>query len=369
MAQAEKQDERVRQRNVLQQALSRPSTGAIIATIIAFLFFTWPLWECVADAQACNANGFLTPRGISNWLEVGAQVGILAAAVTLLMIAGEFDLSIGSMIGAAGMVLALGIAEFGLDPWLAAIVAFAFALAIGAFNGWLVTRTGLPSFIVTLGMLFLLRGVTIGITRELTGRTQVGGLRDTTDGDSFVQLFAGDFVVGEKAGLGVLQNLPDLSLPAAVFWWVIVTIIAWYVLTRTTFGNWIFGTGGNATAARNVGVPVRGVKISLFMTTAAAAALLACIQVFNVGSADVLRGEQKELEAIAASVIGGTLLTGGYGSPIGAFFGAMMLGMTKVGIPLAGIPAEWYFAVLGIVLLVGVLLSNFVRRRGTGVRS
>ena len=138
---------------------------------------------------------------------------------------------------------------------------------------------------------------------------------------------------------------------------------------RTTFGNWIFGTGGNATSARNVGVPVRGVKISLFMVTAGAAALLACIQVFTVGSADVLRGEQKELEAIAASVIGGSLLTGGDGSPIGAFVGALLLGMTKVGIPLAGISAEWYFAVLGIVLLVGVLLSNLVRRRGTGVRS
>ena len=139
MAQAEPQDERVRQRNPLQRALSQPSTGAIIASIIAFMVFTWPLWDCVQDAQACYANGFLTARGISNWLEVGAQVGILAAAVTLLMIAGEFDLSVGSMIGAAGMVLALSIAEFGLAPWLAVIVAFIFALIIGAFNGWLVT--------------------------------------------------------------------------------------------------------------------------------------------------------------------------------------------------------------------------------------
>jgi simple sugar transport system permease protein len=357
VSEAKRQDERVRSRNPLQLALSRPSAGAIIATTIAFLVFTWPLWECIGDAQACTANGFLTPRGISNWLEVAAQVGILAAAVTLLMIGGEFDLSVGSMIGAAGMVLALSIAEFGLDPWMAALVAFGFALFIGALNGWLVTRTGLPSFIVTLGMLFLLRGATIGITRFITDRTQVGGLREFTDGDLFVQFFAGDLIIG------------DFSLPASVFWWVLVTAVAWWVLTRTTFGNWIFGTGGNATAARNVGVPVRGVKISLFMATAASAALLACIQVFTVASADVLRGEQKELEAIAASVIGGTLLTGGYGSPIGAFFGALMLGMTKVGIPLASIPAEWYFAVLGIVLLVGVLLSNWVRRRGTGVRS
>ncbi len=350
-------DERVRGRRSWQQALSRPAAGAVITTLIALLVFTWPLWECITDAQACFANGFLTPRGIANWLEVAAQVGILAAAVSLLMIAGEFDLSVGSMIGAAGMVLALGMSEFGLDPWLAIVAAFAFALGVGFLNGWLVTRTGLPSFIVTLGMLFLLRGATIGVTRLITGRTQVGGLREITDGNPLVRLFAGDVVIG------------DFAVAASVFWWILVTVVAWYVLTRTTFGNWIFGTGGNQTAARNVGVPVRGVKIAMFMVTAASAALLACIQVFTVASADVLRGEQKELEAIAASVIGGSLLTGGYGSPIGAFFGALTLGMTKVGIPLAGLASDWYLAILGIVLLIAVLLANEVRRRGTGVRS
>ncbi|MFV2061924.1 MAG: ABC transporter permease [Chloroflexota bacterium] len=357
MSEAERKDERVRKQRWWQQALSRPETGAVITTIIAIAVFTWPIWECIGDSQACLANGFLTPRGISSWLDVAAQVGILAAAVSLLMIAGEFDLSVGSMIGAAGMVLALGLAEFDLPPLIAIIVAFAFALAVGFMNGWLVTRTRLPSFIVTLGMLFLLRGVTIGITRYLTGRTQVGGLRDLTADSLIVEFFAGDVTFGA------------FKIKAAVFWWVIVTLVASWVLFKTTFGNWIFGTGGNQTAARNVGVPVRGVKISLFMATAASAALLGVNQVLTFGSADVLRGEQKELEAIAASVIGGTLLTGGYGSPIGAFFGALTLGMTKVGIPLAGLASDWYFAILGIVLLIAVLLSNWVRQRGTGVRS
>ncbi len=353
----ERKDERVRKRGWWQKALSRPETGAVLTTLVAILVFTWPLWECVGDSQACFANGFLTPRGISSWLDVAAQVGILAAAVSLLMIAGEFDLSVGSMIGAAGMVLALGLTEFNLIPVIAIMVAFAFALAVGFMNGWLVTRTRLPSFIVTLGMLFLLRGVTIGITRLLTGRTQVGGLRDLTADDLFVQFFANDFTFGE------------FKIKAAVFWWVIVTAVAAWVLFKTTYGNWIFGTGGNQVAARNVGVPVRGVKISLFMATAASACLLGVNQVLTFGSADVLRGEQKELEAIAASVIGGTLLTGGYGSPIGALFGALTLGMTKVGIPLAGLASDWYFAILGIVLLIAVLLSNLVRQRGTGIQS
>jgi simple sugar transport system permease protein len=361
VTQSRRRDERVRRRNPVQAALGRPEAGAVITTLIAFLVFSWPVWECApilgGDLQGCFAKGFLGARGITNWLDVAAQVGILAAAVSLLMIAGEFDLSVGSMIGAAGMVLALGMDLYGLPPFAAAAMAFGVALAIGFVNGWLVTRTGLPSFIVTLGMLFLLRGVTIGLTRLLTGRTQVGGLSQYTEGDPFVQLFAGTLVLG------------DFAIPAGVIWWILLTALATWVLFRTTLGNWIFGTGGNATAARNVGVPVRGVKISLFMATAASAALLAVIQVFSVSSADVLRGEQKELEAIAASVIGGTLLTGGYGSPLGAFFGALTLGMTKVGIPQAGLANDWYLAVLGVVLLIAVLLSALVRRRATGVRS
>ena len=352
-------DERVRTQNWFKNALTKPSSGAIIAAAVAFLVFSWPLWDCVSDAGACYGKGFLSARGIANWLDVSAQVGILAAAVTLLMIAGEFDLSIGSMIGAAGMIIAIGMDVYGLSPFLAVAVAFAFALAVGAFNGWLVTRTGLPSFIVTLGMLFLLRGVTIGLTRYITNRTQVGGLSEYTDGDFFSSLFTGEVTI----------PFLDIELEASVVWWIVLTVVAAYILFRTTFGNWIFGTGGNTVSARNVGVPVRRVKVSLFMCTAGAAALLATIQVLEFSSADTARGSLKELEAIAASVIGGNLLTGGFGSPIGTFFGALTLGMTQVGIPMAGLPGDWFRAVLGVVLLVAVVGSNWVRIRATGVRS
>ena len=339
-------DERVRRRSLAHRVLIRPETGAIIASVIAFLIF----------AVLGGGRGFLTMAGASTWLEIAAQVGILGVSVTLLMIAGEFDLSIGSMIGAAGMVVALGLTEFALPPLIAIALAFVIAIGVGFFNGWLVTRTGLPSFIVTLGMLFLIRGVTIGITRLVTGRTQVGGLRELIEGDPFVWLFAGDIQI---LGAGFSMS---------IVWWVGLTILAAYVLFRTTFGNWITGTGGNATAARNVGVPVRRVKIVLFMCTAGSAALLATIQVLSVRSADVSRGDGKELEAIITAVIGGTLLTGGYGSPIGAFFGALTLGITKQGIFFAGLGGEWYLAVLGVALLAAVLLSNFIRKRATGVR-
>jgi simple sugar transport system permease protein len=283
---------------------------------------------------------------------VAAQVGILGSAVALLMIAGEFDLSIGSMVGAAGMVIAIGVGEFGLPVWLSILLAFAIALSIGFLNGYLVVRTRLPSFIVTLGTLFILRGVTIGVTRVLTGRTQVGGLSDAVAADPISFLFT--------AQVGPLK--------ASILWWIGLALVATWVLLRTPFGNWIFGTGGNAVAARNVGVPVARVKIILFMATAASAALLATVQVLSVGSGDVLRGEQKEFEAIITAVIGGTLLSGGYGSAIGTVFGALTLGMTKNGLQFAGVGGDWYQAFLGVLLLMAVVVNNWIRQRATLTR-
>jgi simple sugar transport system permease protein len=334
-------DERVRKVGLASVLLTRPEIGAVIGAILVWVIFA--VWA---------GGGFLTVSGTASYLDVAAQVGILGSAVALLMIAGEFDLSVGSMVGAAGMVIAIGVGEFGLPVWLSVALAFAFALAIGFLNGYLVVRTRLPSFIVTLGTLFILRGVTIGLTRAFTGRTQVGGLSAATANDPLAQIFTvefGDFDV-------------------AIVWWIGLAIVATFVLMRTTFGNWIFGVGGSEVAARNVGVPVARVKITLFMATAASAALLAVIQVLGVGSGDVLRGEGKEFEAIITAVIGGTLLTGGYGSAIGTVFGALTLGITKQGIFFAGIPGDWYFAFLGLLLLGAVLVNNWIRRRAAQVR-
>jgi simple sugar transport system permease protein len=335
-------DERVRRVGLASILLSRPEIGAIIGAILVFVVFA--VWA--------GDNGFLSVNGTATYLEVAAQFGIIASAVALLMIAGEFDLSVGSVIGAAGMVVAIGIGIVGLPVWLAVILAFVFALVIGFINGYLVVRTRLPSFIVTLGMLFILRGLTIGITRAITGRTQVGGLAASTTGDPIAAIFA--------ANIGPFE--------VAILWWIGLALVATFILLRTTFGNWIFGVGGSAIAARNVGVPVNRVKIILFMATAASAALLAVIQVLDAGSGDVLRGNDKEFEAIITAVIGGTLLTGGYGSAIGAVFGALTLGMTRQGIVFAGIPSDWYLAFLGVLLLAAVIVNNYIRQRATMTR-
>ena len=343
MATAEgRADERVRKVGLASILLSRPEIGAIVGAVLVWVVFA--IWA--------GGNGFLSLAGTASYLEVAAQVGIVASAVALLMIAGEFDLSVGSVVGAAGMVVAIAIGVVGLPVWLSVILAFAFALVIGFINGYLVVRTRLPSFIVTLGMLFILRGLTIGITRAVTGRTQVGGLAAATDNDPIAAIFT--------ASIGPFS--------ISILWWIGLALLATFILLRTSFGNWIFGVGGSAVAARNVGVPVNRVKIILFMATAASAALLAVIQVLSVGSGDVLRGGSKEFEAIITAVIGGTLLTGGYGSAIGAVFGALTLGMTRQGIVFAGIPGDWYQAFLGVLLLAAVIVNNYIRQRATMTR-
>jgi len=334
-------DSRLVRSSLLRRTLLRPEMGAIVGAFALWVYF----------AIVAGNSGFLSMRGTASYLEVSAQLGILAIAVSLLMIAGEFDLSIGSMIGAAGMIIAILSVEYGWNIWIAIAVAFAASLVVGFLNGLVVRLTGLPSFIITLATLFIIRGLTIALTRIETGRTQIGGLPKVSGFDSAKQVFDADIPVFGTA------------FPMSILWWFALTAIATWVLMRTPFGNWTFGVGGNEQAARNVGVPVHRVKILLFMTTAAAACLVATIQVIGATGADVLRGTQQEFYAIIAVVIGGTLLTGGYGSAIGAAIGALIFGMVRQGIVYAGVDADWFQVFLGGMLLLAVLINRFVRAR------
>jgi simple sugar transport system permease protein len=332
-------DERVRRVGTLRKLLTRPELGAVAGAILVFIFF----------AVVAGDRGFLSPRGVISWLEVSAQLGILAVAVSLLMIGGEFDLSIGSMIAAAGMVMAIPVVFYGWPMWAAILLAFGVAVLVGCTNGYLVNKTALPSFIVTLAFMFILRGLTIGVTRLITGRTQVSGLHAHAEGDWLAGLFSGTL----------------WGLPVSIYWWLGLAAVATWVLLRTPFGNWIFAVGGDADAARSSGVPVQRVRIILFVGTAVAATLFAVLQVLEAGSADVSRGRLKEFEAIIAVVIGGTLLTGGYGSAIGAVFGALIFGMVLQGIFFTGVNTDWFQVFLGAMLLVAVLVNRFIRKRAT----
>lgn len=338
-------DERMVEAGLLKKILSRPELGAVGGAILV-----WIIFALVAP------RGFLSLRGASSYLEVSAQLGLLAVGVSLLMIGGEFDLSIGSLVGMAGATMAILADVWGIPLYLGAAIALVINLSVGLVNGILVIKTKLPSFIITLGSLFMFRGLTIGVTRLLTGRTQIGGLADAAGYNFMKVIFASDI------------TLFGVGFPVAIFWWFGLTALATWVLLRTQIGNWIFGAGGDAVAARQVGVPVNRLKIGLFMTTAFVAWLLATIQVITFKSADTLRGEQQEFLAIIAVVIGGTLLTGGYGSAIGAAFGALVFGMVKQGIVFAGVNADWFFVFMGAMLILAVLFNNFIRRKAEEAR-
>ncbi len=356
-------DERVRGENAFKRVFGRPELGALAGTVLVFVFFG----IVAAD------TGMFSAKGIVNWMEVSAQLGIIAIGACMLMIAGEFDLSLGSMIGFAGMIIAIPSTHFGVPVWLAILLAFTVAMAVGYVNGLIVVKTGLPSFIVTLAFLFILRGLTIGLSRLLTNRTLVGGVKQQAEGDWFAALFGGEvggplFVwMAEHGWISQLPNgNPSVSgIPMVILWWLVLASIASWVLLRTRYGNWIFASGGDAVAARNVGVPVTRVKISLFMFTALCATVFAACQVVDFGSADSQRGLLKEFEAIIAAVIGGTLLTGGYGSVIGACFGALIFGVVQMGIFYTGVNTDWFRVFLGVMLLIAVIFNNFVRKKMT----
>jgi simple sugar transport system permease protein len=359
-------DERLKSQARWRKFLQHPESGALAGLVLVFVFF----------GVTAGGSGMFGADGVLNWTTVSAQLIIIASAAALLMIGGEFDLSVGSMIGFAGMMIALPMVYFGWSPVASTLFAFAGALVVGFLNGWITVRTRLPSFIVTLASLYILRGLTIALSIMFSNRTIVSGVKEAA-GDSIIPaLFSGIAfrpVFVWFADLGLIDKLADGSpavkgVPAVILWAIGLAFIGHVVLTRTRLGNWIFASGGDANAARNVGVPVDKVKIALFMFTAFCSTIYAAEQVFEFGSAASDRGLLKEFEAIIAAVIGGCLLTGGYGSVIGACFGALIFGVVQMGILFTGVPNDWFRVFLGAMLLTAVLFNNMIRRRVTGER-
>ncbi|WP_407975657.1 ABC transporter permease [Brucella pseudogrignonensis] len=363
---AAQRDERLKNASALQRMLSRPELGAVSGLVLITIFFL----------STANPAMF-TAAGIMNFMAPASQLGILAVAAALLMIGGEFDLSIGSMIAFAGLIFAAALVVWQVPLIVAIILTLVFAALVGAVNAQIVLKTGLPSFIVTLAFLFILRGLSlVGLKWATGGATQLRGVKEAVGRSYLAGLFSGDAFQGlfewlaEKDLIAKFPNgQPTVKgVPVEVLWFIGIALVATYVLVRTRFGNWIFASGGDALAARNSGVPVRRVKTILFMCTAMAAALVAILTVLDAGSTDARRGFQKEFEAIIAAVIGGCLLTGGYGSAIGAFFGSIIFGMVLIGLTYTTIDQDWYLVFLGGMLLIAVLFNNFIRKRATGER-
>jgi simple sugar transport system permease protein len=336
-------DDRLANVSLATKLLRRPELGAAIAAVAVGLFF------------GATTAQFLTLDGAANWTDVASTIGIPAVAVALLMIGGEFDLSAGVMTGSAGLMMGILATKVGMNIWLAIVLTLLAAGSVGFLNGYMVQKTKLPSFIVTLATFFILQGVNLGVTKAITNQVIVSGLDSTAGFSSAEKIFGGSF-----------WSPHDFRV--TVLWWFAWTAVATFVLARTRVGNWIFGVGGDADAARNVGVPVGRVKIGLFMTTALASAMTGIMIALRLSSTQASQGVGDEFTFIIAAVVGGCLLTGGFGSAVGAALGALIVGMAFIGIQFSGWNTDWRFLFLGVILLAAVLVNNLVRRSAEGAR-
>jgi simple sugar transport system permease protein len=336
-------DERLAQISTTARILRRPEIGALLAAVVIAIFF----WT--------QNHLFLRLDGISNWTDVASTIGIPAVAVALLMIGGEFDLSAGVMTGSAGLMMGILATKLNMNVWLAIVLTLIAASGVGFLNGYMVMRTKLPSFIVTLATFFILQGVNLGVTKAITNQVLVSGIDSAKGYDSANKIFGGSF-----------WHPHDFRI--TVLWWIAITVLGQWTLTRTRFGNWIFGVGGDANAARNVGVPVARVKIGLFVGTSFVCALTGIMIALRLASTQAGQGVGDEFQFIIAAVVGGCVLTGGFGSAVGASIGATIIGMAFIGIQFSNWNTDWRFLFLGVILLVAVLVNNYIRKRAEGAR-
>jgi simple sugar transport system permease protein len=306
----------------------RPEVGALVSTAAVLGIFS------------ATVDGFLTAESMASMLTIAAELGIVAMAVTMLMIAGEFDLSVGSVLGLCSVLVPYSMIEWGVSAPLAVLLALLAGCGIGLLNGVVFVRTGIPSFIVTLGALMIWRGVVNVLTEGYVVN-----------------------VPGDPGVLRVFSHRFDSGLTASVFWLLGLAILLTLVLNRTRFGNHVFAIGGNVRAARSMGIPVNRVRVTLFAITGAAAALAAVIQVGRFTSVSADRGSQLELEAIAAAVIGGTHLAGGYGSIVGTVLGCVSVAAIRNGLALGGVASYWYTAAIGGLIIVAVIVNRIVAKR------
>ncbi|HTW27464.1 MAG TPA: ABC transporter permease [Acetobacteraceae bacterium] len=320
---------RARYGEAIRRFLLRPEATSLAAVVILYVVFT-----------ILSPELFPTKLTYISIMAVAAELGIVSIGVTLLMIGGHFDLSVGAVLGLTSYVAVVLMRDWGMPPIIAAPAAVAAGAGLGAINGVLVVRFRIHSFVVTLGTMLIWRGVLIALT---------GGFPMTvTIPADFKAIMSGPLLDGFRMSMA---------------WFFAIGALGTFLLSRTRFGNWTQARGQNEQAARNLGVPVDRVTIILFMLTSALGAVSGVIQVARFSSVDALRGDGMELQAVAVTVIGGTLLSGGYGSVIGTVLGAITFGMIQVGLVLAGAPGHFFKTLTGAIVVGAVILNTQVARR------
>jgi simple sugar transport system permease protein len=310
--------------------------GPAAAALVIYVFF------CITG----GANGFMTIAGTAGWLNTAAELGIIALPIGLLMIAGEFDLSTGSVVGAASIIVALGTGFYGLPAALTISLALLLGVGVGCFNAFLVNSTRLPSFIVTLASNFILAGSALGLSRLISGSSNVS-IRDAG--------FA-EYLLGSK------WHFFNVS----ILWWFAAILLAAWVLKKTPFGNWVFAVGGNQDAARRAGVPVNRVKLVLFIWASVSAAFVGIMSAVMYNQGNAVSGQGYVFQTAIAAVIGGVLLQGGFGSVIGIVLGTMIYGIVSLGLFYTGWPTDWLATFVGCLLVIAVLTNNVIREMALG---
>ncbi len=305
--------------------------GPAIAVIVIYVFF----------GIFGGATGFLTPAGTAGWLNTAAELGIIAIPIGLLMISGEFDLSTGSVVGASAIIVALGSGFYGIPVAYTIIAALTLGVLVGSFNAFLVNFTKLPSFIVTLASNFILAGTSLGLSRLISGSSNVS----FKDAGWAEPLFSSKW------------NFFNIS----ILWWLFAIVLAAWVLRQTRLGNWILATGGNADAARRAGVPVNRVKLILFIWTAVSASLVGIMSAVMYNQGNAAQGQGYVFQTAIAAVIGGVLLQGGFGTVTGIVLGCIIYGMVGLGLFYTGWPTDWLQTFIGALLVIAVLTNNAVR--------
>ena len=319
--------------SLFRRLIGKPELGPLILLVVEIIVF-----------GILNSD-FLSPLNISNILAFTVELGLIALAMTLLMTSGEFDLSVGSVFGFSPVVLWMlyngGVASL----WVSFIIAMIIAAGIGLVSGLFVTRLKIPSFLVTLGMLLVVRGAALLMTSGFPQRTWSAN-------DSWLaRILVGAFYVG------------DFRIYASLFWFLGAAAVLGYVLTRTKVGNWIQASGGNPGAARARGVNVDRTKVALFILCSMIASFAGIISSIRTSAANPNSGTGYELEVIAMVVIGGTALTGGRGTIIGTVLGVLILRVMRNGIIFVGVPGLAYNLFIGAIILAMMALHSGLERR------
>jgi simple sugar transport system permease protein len=290
-----------------------------------------------------GGEAFASPSGLASWLNVAAEIGIVALPVGLLMIAGELDLSIGSIIPASSLTVAIVSGHYHAPEAVGIAAALGVGLLVGYINGYLVVRTQVPSLIVTIGTMFALMGLTLGFSVLLTGATSTA-ITPTETSKALLGQFVG----------GMFQ--------VTIFWWIGAIAIAIYLLHVSPFGNWIFALGGDRISARNAGIPTERLTIHLFMISGFSAAFIGVSQAMIYQSAQVVGGQSFIFNSIMCVVIGGVLLSGGFGSVIGIVFGTITFAIANQGVYFTGFDPNLGSIIIGALLMIAVLTNDTFRQ-------